>query len=191
MYFSSGLTQHGIPLLHKALFVVCYFTMTRLSTYFLLFILNICLTNSFGQTSANDTFEQAKGSLSIPLSSFKKVVDIDYRRHAYTFDRTDSSLTFITDRASDVKASFDGIIKGLFEIDGGYTIMTKFGDYFLIYSGLSKPNLKVGDTVMSGQTLGQLRQDKDDLEYALYFSVQKNDKCLDASKWLKQQSSTQ
>jgi hypothetical protein len=165
--------------------------MTRLKSYFLLFVFNACLTISFGQTPANDTFEQAKGFLAIPLSSYKKIVGMDYRRHAYTFDRTDSSLTFITDSASEVKASYKGIIKGVFEIDGDYTIMTEFGDYFLIYGGLSKPNLKVGDTVVSGQTLGQLRKEKDDLECALWFSVQKMDKCLDAYKWLKQQSSTQ
>jgi hypothetical protein len=165
--------------------------MTRLPCYFLLFVFNVCFTNVFGQTSSNDTFERAKGSLSLPLISYKKIIDIDYRRHAYTFDRTDSSLTFITDSISDIKASFDGTIKGLFEVDGYYTIMTKFGDYFLIYSGLSKPNLKLGDTVLSGQILGQLRKDKDDLECALWFSVQKMEESLDTYKWLKQQSSTQ
>ncbi|NNV58030.1 M23 family metallopeptidase [Limnovirga soli] len=165
--------------------------MKRLTTCFLLFVFNACFTNSFGQPSTNDTFERAKGSLSIPLSSYKKIVSMDDRRHAHFFDRTDSSLTFITDSASEVKASFKGIIKGVFEINGNYTIMTKFGDYFLIYSGLSKPNRKVGETVLSGQILGKLRKEKDDLECALWFSVQKMDKCLDAYKWLKQQSSKQ
>jgi hypothetical protein len=170
----------------KRFTVVCYFIMTRQLFLASILICNICLTRSSGQTNTNDIFEQAKGTLLIPIASYKQIIDMDDRRHAYTFDRTDSSVTFITDSACEIKASYGGVIKVLFDINDSYTIGTKFGDYFIIYSGLSRSNLQVGDSVQAGQIIGRLYKEKGNSECELWFSVQKMNKSIDAYKWLKQ-----
>jgi hypothetical protein len=165
--------------------------MKRQLVFTILSLLLFCVGwgHSFGQTTANVIFEQAKGTLLTPLISYKGVEDIQVREEASRpcgrYDITDSSLTFVTDSASKVRAAYKGVIKGIFQIEDSYTLLTKFGDYFIIYSGLNKPELKVGDTVQDGQIIGSLY----DYRYApnccsLQFSVQKLEKSLDACKWL-------
>jgi len=163
--------------------------MTRQLKFIIILMLCSCLTETFGQTTANDIFEQAKGTLLTPLSSYKEVEDIQVREEASRpcgrYDRTDSSLTFVTDSTYEVRAAYKGVIRGIFEIEDSYTLLTKFGDYFLIYSGLNKPELKVGDTVQGGQIIGSLYDYRDTPNCcSLQFSVQKLEKTLNACKWL-------
>ena len=171
---------------------MCHIIMTRQLKFIIILILCSSWANSFGQTTADDIFEQAKGTLLTPLSSYKEIEDIQAREKASRpcgrYDRADSSLIFVTDSAYEVRAAYKGVIKGIFQIEGSYTLLTKFGDYFLVYSGLNKPALKVGDTVQGGQVIGNLYDYSDTPNCcSLQFSVQKLEKSLDACKWLTEQ----
>src|SRR4051794_1705205 len=107
---------------------MCNF-MTRQLKFIIILILCSSLANSFGQTTANEIFEQAKGTLLTPLSSYKKVEDIQVRKEeskpCYRYDVTDYSLRFVTENAADVRAAYSGIINNLFVIEGTYILMTK------------------------------------------------------------------
>ncbi|MCC7400192.1 MAG: peptidoglycan DD-metalloendopeptidase family protein [Chitinophagaceae bacterium] len=58
-----------------------------------------------------------------------------------------------------VKSIFNGVVVGVFNSGGEMNVTVRHGKYFTTYSNLSSVNVKKGDNIRTGQTLGSLGAD--------------------------------
>ncbi len=71
---------------------------------------------------------------------------------------------------------------GKFETDGFVTIVTRFGDYLIIYSNLTNPKVDKGQMIAAGTDLGFARREIDGNVY-LDFHIWKKNKSISPEKW--------
>ena len=135
------------------------------------------------QIDSTQLFEKSKGKWSLPLPKYLKIFDNQILKRS-TANMFDSTLRIITDSAYQVKAVYEGRIIAIIEVEHEYSIVTKFGDYFLAYSNLTKPNLKQGELVRTGQTLGRLVKHRAERTYTLEIILSKGEEQLSAEKWI-------
>ena len=138
---------------------------------------------SFGQMDSTKIFEKSKGKWPIPISKYLKIYDNENLKH-FAANQFDSTLRIITDSAYQVKAVYDGKVIGIIEVEGEYSILTEFGNYFLAYSRLTKPDLKEGEFIKAGQSLGYVVKNWTEKDYTLEIMLSKGDKQLSAQKWI-------
>jgi len=138
----------------------------------------------FGQSHPNDIIEKSKGSWDLPISRYIVIQDNKFRVRERVYDLTDSSWRFISDSCYDVKAVFAGVVIEHFEIEGSVSILTRFGDYFLLYSNLSNSTVEKGEIIKAGRVLGKMRKELDG-EIFLDFSIMKDNKIIGPQNWFK------
>ena len=95
----------------------------------------------------------------------------------------DSTLRLITDSAFEVKAVHDGIVIAVYDLTDYYAVVTKFGNYSIVYSGLNKPVCRKGDTIRAGQSFASLMCDHDEGNNWLELKLIKNGRELSAASW--------
>lgn len=144
----------------------------------------------FGQSHPNDIIEKSKSSWDLPIPGYIAIQDNKYRVRERVYDLTDSSWRFISDSCYAVKAVFAGKVIELFEIEGSVSILTRFGDYFLLYSNLSNSTIEKGETIEAGRVLGKMRKEVDG-EIYLDFSIMKGNKMIGPQSWFKRGSGVQ
>lgn len=156
-----------------------YSMMRRLlSTYILIVISQLC----FGQIDSTKIFESSKGKWPLPIRKYLKIYDNEDLKR-FTSNQFDSTLRIITDSSYQVKAVHDGTVTAVIEIEGEYTVLTNFGDYFISYSRLSNPNLIRGEFIKVGQQLGQIIKHWTEETYTLEITLSKGTKELSAERW--------
>jgi len=148
----------------------------------ILCILIIVSQLSFGQTDSTKLFEKSKGKWPLPIPKYLKIYDNENLKH-FTSNQFDSTLRIITDSSYQVKAIHDGTVKEIIEIKGEYTVLTNFGNYFIAYSRLTKPDLIQGEFIKVGQQLGQVIKNRTEENYTLEIMLTKGTKQLSASTW--------
>ena len=138
---------------------------------------------TFGQTDSTNVFERSKGKWRIPIPKYLKIYDNEILKH-FTVNKFDSTLRIITDSSYNVKAVHDGTLTAVIEVEGEYTVITNFGNYFIAYSRLTKPNLIQGEFIKVGQQVGQLVKDWTEDNYTLEIMLSKGTKQLSAATWI-------
>ena len=93
------------------------------------------------------------------------------------------SLTLISDSSYSVNTIFEGVVVLVTEYDSVFMVITKYGNYFFGYSGLSKSIVKKGDKLKAGKTIGNMGKDLDG-KYSLDFTLYKGEEELDPYLWL-------
>ena len=127
-------------------------------------------------------FEKAKGKLNAPVA-YTKVIQPGCSPHiADCYPRTE--LQIYTSNSADVKAMFEGKVVAVYSDTGRYLVITKYGDFFIVYFDLSNCVLKKGDYINTGQFIGCSTKDDDD-EFCLYIQMAKNNKNLNPYSWIK------
>src|SRR5258707_103657 len=102
-----------------------------LAILFLFHAANGQLSNN---TSLNQVFLASKGSWTLPVTHYRRVINEDTVKHLYgCFFK--EGITFVTDSATEVKAVYNGTVVTyfVFGIDSEQAIITKCGDYFITY----------------------------------------------------------
>lgn len=143
----------------------------------LTFIFILFYSSSFSQPDSSKIFKNAKGTLPYPISRLSKF-KIDPQNNYNSCD----CIILICDSAYPVKAIYDGVVIAVKEIEDMFVVMTKFGEYFITYSGLTKPNISEGDFVKAGQTISSIEKSYNHYELTLYIS--NSHKNLKPSVWL-------
>ena len=139
---------------------------------------------SFGQSDSTKIFESSKGKWLIPIPKYLSIYDNEQLKH-FTSNQFDSTLRIITDKPYDVCAVHEGIVIALIETEGEYTVLTKFGNYFITYGRLTKVNLRRGEYLRSEQLIGQLVKNWTEHNFTLEITLYKGTQELDAKKWIK------
>jgi hypothetical protein len=137
---------------------------------------------SFGQIDSSKFFENSKGKWPLPIQRYSKIYDNENLKR-FTSNRFDSTLRIITDSSYQVKAVHDGIVTAIIEVGGEYTILTNFGDYFIAYSRLTKPNFRQGEFIKQGQQLGQIIKNWTEKNYMLEIMLSKGTKQISPVTW--------
>ena len=105
---------------------------------------------------------------------------------------TDRSVTqnyegikIATEQGSKVKAVFNGEVSQIMVIkNANPAIIIRHGNYITVYLNLSKINVKKGDVITTGQTIGEVFTNTFTGETLLGFRVYKNDQKLNPEYWL-------
>jgi hypothetical protein len=143
----------------------------------------LSITRLYGQKNANEIFELSKGTWTAPISKFRDIIDLESTK--YSWYRATVSITFITDSSYEVKAVHAGIVRSIFKIESTYAIGVNYGDYWIFYYGIEKPDLNRGDSVTMNQVIGKLYKEKYADDYELNLILLKNTKEINVSKWFR------
>lgn len=93
-------------------------------------------------------------------------------------------IDILTEPGGVVKSVFDGRVTSINQIPGFYNVViVKVGEYFMVYGRLQSLQIKAGDIVSRGQTLGILAVEEDKSE--LQLQIWKGQTKLNPALWLK------
>ena len=136
-------------------------------------------------------FESNKGKLPVPVTGSYRIVK-QFGRHKHPvleYVTIDSPGIEIEAAASAAARSvFAGTVTNIYKVDNeyNYVVLVKHGSYTTVYAGLKTLNVKKGDSVKAGQSLGSLFPDVNDTSHAvLHFQVRKGTTKLDPQAWIK------
>lgn len=131
------------------------------------------------QADKNKLFEESKGKWLMPIVKFNEAIDENMSLHD-----SGAGVTFITDSAYTVRAVFDGTVVNVFCLgENSYHLLTRFGNYFIVYSNINKPNLTRGEVIRAGQIIGKLYKEPDEKQYEFDMLLLKDKNTIPVYKW--------
>ena len=136
--------------------------------------------------SVSGRFEQNKGKIPWPV---RGVVTERFgvQKHPIYKNITlpaNDGITITTQKGSEVKCVFDGIVKQIMIMPGyGHCVLVQHGEYFTFYCKLASARVKSGQKVKAGETLGKLEAADDDSSQ-LHFQIWKGNTKQNPSLWL-------
>jgi len=151
-----------------------------------LFLLIVLLhIEADAQLDSTKRFEKAKGQLSNPVTRYYKAVTskTPNQNESYVKCRNPGNSYYLN-CIDTVKAIYEGRIVAVFVVEQEYTLMTKYGDYFIAYSGIPKPSYKKGDYLQKGDCLGIITPEKG-VDFIVNLIIMKGARELDPMKWIK------
>lgn len=137
---------------------------------------------SYSQTQLDSSliFEKHKKSLNQPLTNFTKVPQPNVPNK----DLLGKMVSYITKGPDAVRAIFDGKIVSVTEVGNSYLLMTRFGNYYISYYGLSEPLVKEGDFVRQNEFISKLSGSAFG-QFFLTVQFYKDDIEVDPNEWFK------
>ncbi len=147
-------------------------------------------TKSQSNVKLNGTFENNKGKLPFPVSQPYTIVKKFGRQKHPRLPKVETNNAGIDIEASkgaSVKVVFDGEVSQIFKLAGyNNVIVVRHGDYVTVYANIALLNVKKGDKVKTGQSLGTLYIDKADGDRSvLHFELRKEKEKEDPELWLR------
>lgn len=125
--------------------------------------------------------------LSLPFENCWKIIDnsvvelTDHRLCSWV----SPSVTFICKNKEAVKSCTDGKVISIFNVEGSYGIIVKYGDYFFCYGSLSAVKVKKGEIVNERQILGLPdNSDHEDNAFQIDIMIMKETKYVKPASWL-------
>jgi septal ring factor EnvC (AmiA/AmiB activator) len=96
-----------------------------------------------------------------------------------------TGLHMVTKRGKGAAAIFDGkILNILVTSEGRKNVLIQHGNYITSYNNLEKLYVRKGDTVKTGEKIGQIFTDKVSGKTTLIFVLYKNTTKLNPSSWI-------
>lgn len=143
--------------------------------------------NLTGLTAA---FEAQKGRLQMPVTGNASIVSNFGRRTHTEFSRVEVQNNGIDIEAAagaKARAVFDGTVTMVIVMDGFQNVvLVRHGEYLTVYAGLQDLDVRKGDTVRAGQSLGTIYTiPGDDHGTRLHFEVRHEKQKLDPRQWLR------
>lgn len=135
----------------------------------------------------NSSFASSKGKLPKPVSG---VIISKYgvRKHPTLKSVTvkNNGIDIKTKANSSVKAVYNGVVVNVFSIPSSQeAVMIKHGNYYTVYSNLSKVSVKKGQKINQSTVIGTVGVDTQSKQSILHFEVWKGSKHMNPSAWLK------
>lgn len=136
------------------------------------------------------SFAVNKGRLLFPVAGSYKIVR-QFGRQPHPTQRnviTDNSgIDLEVAPSTRVRAVYAGTVSAIFHQDGFQTIvMLRHGSYLTVYAGLASSDVRVGEKVTAGQTIGTVYSDPSDSGRSiLHFEVRNERTKLNPNHWVK------
>ena len=137
--------------------------------------------------SLSQGFFNKKGSL--PWPTEKGVIVSNYGKQShpvfFNIETFNNGIDIATDKNTDVRAVFDGIVSRIFFIKGeGKAVLLNHGQYFSVYSGLKEVIVKSGDKLISKEKIGVVITQEEENKTELHFEIWRGYEKLNPSIWL-------
>ena len=133
--------------------------------------------------AARATFSARKGRLSWPVDQGRIVQGFGTFQHPKYKDVkvSNSGLDIGTLAAGKVRAVFEGKVVGAQFINGyQYTVIIQHGNFYTVYSNIASINIKRGESVTTGQEIGQVGTERPEMHFEVWRDKQK----LNPASWL-------
>jgi septal ring factor EnvC (AmiA/AmiB activator) len=126
------------------------------------------------------SFEKNKGHLPWPVSA--GTISMAFGPHEYMkgIIHNNQGITIDVNAGTAVKAVFEGVVAGVFNVGDVSAVMIRHGKYFTTYSNLSTISVTKGEQVTTSQIIGRVA-DIAQLEFVL---SDEKDHMFDPEKWL-------
>ncbi|MDR0536504.1 MAG: peptidoglycan DD-metalloendopeptidase family protein [Tannerellaceae bacterium] len=112
----------------------------------------------------SETFAAAKGTLASPLSKPYAIIS-DYGEQQHPNLRyvriMNHGIDLQTSSNAEACAVFTGVVRAIFIVEPGFSIIVRHGKYLTVYSNLSEVYVHKDDAVKTGQRLGKVYADID------------------------------
>ncbi|MDY3858506.1 MAG: peptidoglycan DD-metalloendopeptidase family protein, partial [Muribaculaceae bacterium] len=143
---------------------------------------------STGTYGAN--FAESKGLLPMPVIGRYTIVKRFGRQQHPTLKHVETNNAGIdmqTAPGASVRSVYDGEVSAIFKPDGYNTVVViRHGNYLTVYANLGIINVKTGQKVKGGQTIGQVFSDPDDSgRSVLHFEIRNGRSKENPELWLK------
>ncbi len=139
-------------------------------------------------TKLSNDFAKNRGSLPWPVQ--KGTISRRFGRQAHpvlsSISITNNGIDIRTEKASNVRSVFDGVVIGKKLIPGAnYMVLVQHGKYYTVYSNLSDVHVKEGQKLKTGEMIGTVASDEDDPYAEVHFEIWNEKTLQDPSAWLK------
>ena len=136
------------------------------------------------------SFESNQGKLLFPVTGKYRIVKEFGRQKHPQLDNVETENSGIDIEAlssKQARAVFEGTVSATFKQPGyGTIVMVRHGNYLTIYANLASINVKNGDKVRTGQTIGTIFTDPDeDNKAILHFELRKERTKLNPMLWVR------
>ena len=140
--------------------------------------------------SLSGSFSSNKGRLLFPVSGKYNVVGRFGRSRHADLSRVEidnPGIDIEVPAGGSARAVFDGVVSSIFFMDGYHNIvMVRHGEYLTVYANIDRLNVKKGDRVSAGQTLGHIYSDASDGgRTILHFEVRRERDKMNPLEWVK------
>lgn len=139
---------------------------------------------------AGATFAAAKGKLPMPVSGSAIVVS-DFGRHTHRelakVEVQNNGIDIETAPGASAVAVYPGVVSMVIVMDGYHNVvLVRHGEYLTVYAGIESLDVRKGQNVKAGQSLGKIYSDPaDDDRTRLHFEVRHEKDKLDPAEWLR------
>ena len=131
-------------------------------------------------------FENNRGRLSWPVASGivvgKQGTHFIEGTH---LTETNDGIRIETSVGATVKNVFEGVVTGVFDLEGEFTIIIRHGKYLTTYSNLAAVSVAKGQQVKTGQAIGKTAAGLNDSGELTFMISSENSKFLDPLNWLR------
>ena len=149
----------------------------------ILTILLLIASYATGQVDSSLQFLKSKGTWQFPIRDIKRIERIDDEKFNNTIGCFPIvSTTFISDTKSDVRSVFEGNVDIITKVEDFYIVALKYGGYYVFYTGLDSPIVKVNQKILRGQKLGYTSVNNEKENY-IDISLIKDLKPINISDW--------
>lgn len=131
-------------------------------------------------------FENNRGRLSWPVAS--GIVVGKQGTHSIEgthLTETNDGIRIETSVGATVKNIFEGVVTGVFDLEGAFTIIIRHGKYLTTYSNLASVSVTKGQQVKAGQAIGKIAAGLNDSGELTFMISSENSKFLDPLNWLR------
>ncbi len=146
------------------------------------------MTESSSVEIVGGSFADNKGKLPFPVAGKYRVISKFGRQPHPSLPKVEienSGIDIETSPGAAARAVFDGKVSAIFKEDGYNSIvMVRHGSYITIYAGIDNVNVKTGDKVKAGQTIGKVNVDASRGIPVLHFEIRNERNKLNPSAWL-------
>lgn len=135
-------------------------------------------------------FSKNQGILPLPVSQPGSII-VHYGEQKYQdlkyVQNSSKGIDIQTREGATATAIFDGIVSKVFPLPGfNNSIIVRHGNYLSVYANLISLNVKAGDKVKTGQSLGKIFTDtKQNNMTVLHFQLWKDTQRLNPETWLR------
>jgi len=136
----------------------------------------------------SSTFAENKGKLPYPLTGDYRVVGYFGVHQHKDFPKivtNNNGIDIETSPGNQAKAVFKGVVSRVFTLPGyNNSIIIRHGNCLTMYSNIDQVYVKQGDEVKTGQPLGKIYTDSENISL-LHFEIRKEQDKLDPLNWIR------
>lgn len=145
-------------------------------------------TMSKADRELSGNFAANRGKLPMPISG-AYIITSHYGQYAVEGLRNvkldNKGIDIQGKPGAQARAIFDGKVAAVFQLNGLFNVLIRHGNYISVYCNLSSASVKIGDTVKTKQSIGQVFSDgTDNGRTVLHFQLRREKEKLNPEPWL-------